>query len=427
MLIRDFLEQKLAFQPPANPVPPSAGVPVSGKVYDLEELTCAIDAVLDGWWTADRYAHEFEKLLCRFVGVRHAVLTNSGSSANLLALTALTSPKLSGRALRPGDEVITCATSFPTTVNPILQNSLKPVLVDVELGTYNADTSQIESAITPKTRAIMLAHTLGNPFDVDIILDVAKRYDLFVIEDTCDALGAEWEGRKVGTFGDLATLSFYPAHHVTTAEGGAVLTSRVALKPIVESFRDWGRDCWCEPGKDNTCGKRFDWKLGELPFGYDHKYVYSHIGYNLKMTDIQAAIGVAQMRKLPRFVEQRRRNFSQMYERLKAVEERLILPRWSPKANPSWFGFPVTLRDGSADQRRDILQRLEAKGVKTRLLFGGNLIRQPAYHEVPVSVVGDLGNADIVMNRTFWLGVYPGLGVDAIDFAADAVLACLDS
>lgn len=419
--IRDFLQEELQVKIPATPVDPNTGVPVSGKVYGVEELVMGMEALLDGWWTSGAYSATFARQLARFVGVRHAILTNSGSSANLLALSALTAQELGDRRLQPGDEVITTATSFPTTVNPMVQNQLIPVFLDVNLGTYNMTTDLLEEAIGPRTRAIMIAHTLGNPFDVDRVMDVARRHHLWVIEDACDALGATWRGQPVGSFGDLATGSFYPAHHITTAEGGAIYTRQPQLKTLLESFRDWGRDCWCDTGCDNTCGKRFQWQLGDLPAGYDHKYTYSHIGYNLKMTDIQAAIGIAQLARLPGFIAKRQENFSVLYERLSDLHDQLILPAHAPEATPSWFGFPLTLRHGVTPPRHVVIAQLEAAGVRTRLLFGGNLLRQPAFRDVPHRVVGSLSHANYVTEQTFWLGVYPGLGSDSMHFMADAL------
>jgi CDP-6-deoxy-D-xylo-4-hexulose-3-dehydrase len=344
------------------------------------------------------------------------MLVNSGSSANLAALSCLTSPKLGERQLRPGDEVITLATGFPTTVNPIVQNQLVPVFVDVDLATYNLDVTQLEAAYTERTRAIMVAHTLGNPFDLDAVTSFAKRRNLWLIEDCCDAVGATYKGKTVGTFGDLATVSFYPAHHITMGEGGCVLTDNTILKTLVESFRDWGRDCWCAPGKEDTCGKRFGWKIGDLPEGYDHKYIYTHIGYNLKLTDMQAAVGVAQLQKLPAFIAARRQNFANLYEGLKDLEEFFVLPKATEGSEPSWFGFPLAVRKGAPFTRREVTQHLEARRISTRLLFGGNLVRQPAYLNVPHRTVGKLPNADSVMENVFWIGVYPGLGRQAIEF-----------
>jgi CDP-6-deoxy-D-xylo-4-hexulose-3-dehydrase len=403
---------------PAESLPGESVVPVSGKVFDASELQALVDASLDFWLTTGRYAAEFEREFARWIGIRHAILVNSGSSANLLALTTLTAEELGERRLRPGDEVITAAAGFPTTVGPIIQNRLVPVFVDSTLPTYNADPDAIEAAVGPKTRAIMIAHTLGNPFDLDRIQSIAERHGLWLIEDTCDAVGSTWQGRNVGTFGDLATVSFYPAHHMTMGEGGAVLTKSPKLKKIVESFRDWGRDCWCEPGKDNTCGKRFDWQLGALPHGYDHKYTYSRIGYNLKLTDMQAAVGVAQLRKLDGFIARRRENFAYLRTALEPLEDMLILPEPTPGSDPSWFGFPITVRPVSGLSRNELTAHLEAAGIKTRLLFAGNLTRQPAFLGVESRTVGDLAVADQIMNGTFWVGVYPGLDHPKLEYVA---------
>ena len=396
-------------------------VPVSGRVYDGDEIATLVDASLEFWLTTGRFAAQFERELARWVGVRHALLCNSGSSANLLAVSTLTSPKLEERALRPGDEVLTVAAGFPTTVNPIVQNRLVPVFVDVELGTYNANVERLEAAIGPKTRAIVLAHTLGNPFDLDAVTALARKHDLWLVEDCCDALGSRWGDRCVGTFGDLATVSFYPAHHITMGEGGCVLTRSPKLKTLVESFRDWGRDCWCEPGKSDTCGKRFAWQLGELPCGYDHKYTYSHIGYNLKLTDLQAAVGVAQLQKLPTFADARRRNWRRLRDGLAGCEEFLVLPRATPGSDPSWFGFAITVRPDAPFDRMALVRHLEQNQIATRLLFGGNLTRQPAYAGVEFRVVGDLAVSDLVTDGTFWIGVYPGLSDAAIDYMADVI------
>lgn len=400
-------------------IPGETRVLYSGRVFDANELVHLVDAALDFWLTTGRYAAQFEREFARFLGVRHAILCNSGSSANLLALSALTSPKLGERRLQPGDEVITVAAGFPTTVNPIIQNNLVPVFLDIELGTYNVDVRYLEEAISPRTRAIFLAHTLGNPFNLDAVLDVAKRHDLWLIEDNCDALGSTYKGKLTGTFGDLATVSFYPAHHITMGEGGCVLTNSSKLKVLVRSFRDWGRDCWCDPGKENTCGKRFEWQLGDLPYGYDHKYIYSHIGYNLKLTDMQAAVGVAQLKKLPRFIETRKRNWQLLYEGLRSLEELLILPQPTPGSDPSWFGFAITVRTEAPFTRNELVRYLESHKIATRLLFGGNLTCQPAYHAVPYRVVSDLTNTDMVMNQTFWIGVYPGLTEEMLLFVID--------
>jgi CDP-6-deoxy-D-xylo-4-hexulose-3-dehydrase len=390
-------------------VPGESPVPVSGRTYDADELTHLVDASLDFWLTTGRYAEQFEREFAKYLGVRYAMLCNSGSSANLLALTALTSPALGERRLVPGDEVITVAAGFPTTVNPILQNNLVPVFLDIELRTYDVTVSQIEEAVSPRTRAIMMAHTLGNPFNVDAVRGVARRHQLWLIEDNCDALGSTYKGQLTGTFGDLATVSFYPAHHITMGEGGCVVTNRPKLKTLVESFRDWGRDCWCAPGHENTCGKRFDWELGQLPQGYDHKYIYSHIGYNLKLTDMQAAVGVAQLKKLPQFIDMRKRNWQLLYDGLKSYEDFLILPQATEGADPSWFGFVITVRPDAPFARNELVRYLEGHKVATRLLFAGNLTRQPAYQNVAYRVVGNLENTDLVMNQTFWIGVYPRL------------------
>jgi len=407
------------FLPGETPVPPS------GKLLGAEELRNMVDAALDGWLTTGRYNTEFERRLARFLGVRSAITVNSGSSANLVAFSTLTSSKLGDRAIQPGDEVIAVAAGFPTTVNPILQCGAVPVFVDVQLPTYNIDPSRIEAAITPRTRAIMLAHTLGNPFDLDAVMEIVRRHDLWLIEDCCDALGSTWRGRKVGTFGHLATLSFYPAHHITMGEGGAVFTEEPRLKRIAESFRDWGRDCWCDPGKDNTCGKRFDWKLGDLPDGYDHKYTYSHIGYNLKITDMQAACGLAQLDRADDFIARRRRNFGFLHARLADCQDQLILPEATPGADPSWFGFPITLRVGVRISRLEMQRGLDAAKVGTRLLFAGNLVRQPSMKGRNFRVSGSLEVTDQIMERTFWIGVQPALGEAALAHAADSIRSLL--
>ncbi len=412
-------EYHAAAFPEKDFLPGETTLPVSGKVFDADEMQHLVEASLDFWLTTGRFAAQFEREFARWMGVRNAVLVNSGSSANLLALATLTADELGDRALRPGDEVITAAAGFPTTVNPIVQNGLVPVFVDSDIPTYNADSDAIEAAVGPKTRAIMIAHTLGNPFDLDRVKAIADRHGLWLVEDTCDAVGSTWHGRRVGTFGDVATVSFYPAHHMTMGEGGAVLTSSPPLKKIVESFRDWGRDCWCEPGEDDTCGKRFGWQLGTLPFGYDHKYSYSRIGYNLKLTDMQAAIGVAQLKKLDDFVARRRANFAYLHAALEPLSDVLILPEPTPGSDPSWFGFPITVRSDAGVTRDEITVRLEARGIRTRLLFGGNLTRQPAYTDVPFRVVGDLVNADVIMNDTFWVGIFPGLDQTMLGYLAD--------
>jgi len=406
-------------------VPGQTPVPPSGKLLGAEEIQGMVEAALDGWLTTGRFNAEFESRLAAFIGVKHLITVNSGSSANLVAFSTLTSPRLGERAIRPGDEVIGVAAGFPTTVNPILQFGAVPVFVDVELGTYNIDASRIEAAIGSRTKAIMLAHTLGNPFNLEAVSALCKKYGLWLVEDCCDALGATYQGRMVGTFGDIGTLSFYPAHHITMGEGGAVFTNNAELKAIAESFRDWGRDCYCAPGKDNTCGKRFCQKLGELPEGYDHKYTYSHLGYNLKITDMQAACGLAQLGKAAQFVEQRKRNFAYLCERLRGCEELLILPRATEHADPSWFGFPLTLRDGAPASRVDLLTYLDQNRVGTRLLFAGNLVRQPYMAGRQYRVSGTLENTDRVMNNTFWIGVQPALTPDMLDFAAARIRAYL--
>ena len=402
-------------------VPGQSPVPVSGKVFDHTELQSLVDSSLDFWLTTGRFAEAFEREFAKVMGVRHALLCNSGSSANLLALSALTSSRLNDRALREGDEVLTVAAGFPTTVNPIYQNRLTPVFVDVNLGTYDAPIERLAEAIGPRTRAIMMAHTLGNPFNLAGVMQLAKQHNLFVIEDTCDAVGAMYDGKPAGSFGDLATTSFYPAHHITMGEGGSVLTQSGALKKILESFRDWGRDCWCPPGADNTCGRRFDWQLGDLPYGYDHKYVYSHIGYNLKLTDMQAAVGVAQLPKLPHFIAARRANFARLYEGLKPLEDRFILPEATPGSEPSWFGFALTIRPGVKIDRLALTQHLESRRIGTRLLFGGNLMKQPAYKDLPRRVVDSLDNADVITTNTFWIGVHPGLDDARIDYLIKSI------
>ena len=378
-----------------------------------------VESGLDFWLTTGRFNREFEKTLARFLTTQHVLTCNSGSSANLLALTALTSHLLKDKALKAGDEVITCATGFPTTINPILINNLVPVFLDVDIPSYNMDVTKLEEAITPKTKAIMVAHTLGNPFDLEKIKAIADKYNLFLVEDTCDALGAEYNGQKVGTFGDIGTLSFYPAHHITMGEGGAVFTNRSVLKRALESIRDWGRDCYCEPGKDNTCNKRFCWQLGELPAGYDHKYTYSHVGYNLKITDMQASVGLSQLKHLPKFIEKRQENFDILFNGLKEFEEFFILPKVSPKAKPSWFGFPITIRPNAPFTRNKLVEFLDENKIGTRLLFGGNLLKQPYMKNQHYKIIGDLTNSNIVVNNTFWIGVYPGLGAEELNYVLE--------
>ena len=400
-------------------------IPVTGKVFGEEELSAAVNASLDFWLTSGPYAEKFESRFAKTVGMRHAFMVNSGSSANLLALSALTSPKLGSRALNPGDEVITVAAGFPTTVTPILQNRLIPVYVDIDLVTYVANEAALEAAISPKTRAIMMAHTLGNPFNLDLVAKLAAKHNLWVIEDSCDGLGGTYKGKALGSFGDFSTFSFYPAHHITTGEGGAVLVKKVAHKTIIESFRDWGRDCWCPPGCDNTCLKRYEWTLGGLPEGYDHKYTYSHLGYNLKSGDIQAAIGLAQLDRLDSFIELRRRNWAYLKAGLKGLEEFLILPEASVDSDPSWFGFALNVKEGGPKTRNQLVQELNEAKIATRLLFGGNLLRQPAFKGTPHRVVGELTNTDIVMNDTFWIGVWPGLTVPMLDYVVETLYKTL--
>lgn len=402
-------------------IPGVTPIPVTGKTFGYEEIQYLVDSSLDFWLTTGRYAEEFEKKIASKVGVRHALFCNSGSSANLLAFTALMSPLLKERAIKPGDEVITVAAGFPTTVNPIIQNGCVPVFLDVELGTYDIDVTMLEESLSSKTRAVFIAHTLGNPFNLDVIKDFCNKHKLWLIEDMCDAFGATYNGKNVGTFGDIATLSFYPAHHITTGEGGAILTNRPLLKKIIESYRDWGRDCWCAPGKDNTCRKRFQHQLGDLPFGFDHKFTYSHIGYNLKATDMQAAIGLKQLDRLDDFVTKRRRNWALLSLLLKN-EEWLILPKATENSEPSWFGFAICIKPESAVLTRDVVVALNKKGIGTRQLFAGNLMRQPAYQGVRARVVGNLKNTDLVMTNTFWVGVWPGLSVPMIEYVASAII-----
>ncbi len=407
-----------------SPAPFQAGispVPVSGKVCDSDDMRTLVDSALDFWLTTGRFNDAFEAKLRGFLGLRHALTTNSGSSANLLALSSLTSPTLKGKALKPGDEVITVATGFPTTVNPSLQYGLVPVFVDVEIPTYNIMADRIEAAVSDRTRAIMLAHTLGNPFDLAEVMRVAKKYKLWVVEDCCDALGATYGGKLVGTFGDIGTLSFYPAHHITMGEGGAVFTDKIFLRRIIESMRDWGRDCWCAPGKDNTCEMRFTRQMGDLPYGYDHKYTYGHVGYNLKITDMQAAIGLSQIEKVDGFIAARRRNFALLTEGLTPLEDVFILPKATPNSDPSWFGFPITVRDKAGFTRDEVVQFLNANKIATRFLFGGNLLRQPYMKDQKYRVMGDLTNADIVTERTFWIGLFPGLSPGHIAYMVETL------
>jgi CDP-6-deoxy-D-xylo-4-hexulose-3-dehydrase len=412
-LVQQYADQQLA---PKAFVPGQSVVPVSGKVIGAKELQLMVEASLDGWLTTGRFNTAFEERLARYLGVKYLITVNSGSSANLVAFSALTSPRLGERAIKPGDEVIGVAAGFPTTVNPILQFGAVPVFVDIDLATHNIDPALIEAAIGPKTKAIMLAHSLGNPFNLDVVTALCKKHNLWLVEDCCDALGSTYDGRMVGTFGDIGTLSFYPAHHITMGEGGAVFTNNAELKLIAESFRDWGRDCYCPPGKDNTCNKRFCWQLGELPEGYDHKYTYSHLGYNLKISDMQAACALAQMDRVEEFVEARKRNFDYLKERLKSCADFLELPEATPKSDPSWFGFLALLKPESGVKRVDLLSYLDQNKIGTRLLFAGNLARQPYMIGRNFRVSGSLANTDVVMNQAFWLGVYPGLTTEHLDF-----------
>lgn len=423
-LVRQYGELAHA---PKTFVPGQSTVPVSGKVIGTRELQLMVEASLDGWLTTGRFNAMFEEKLARFLGVKHLITVNSGSSANLVAFSTLTSPKLGDRAIKPGDEVIGVAAGFPTTVNPILQFGAVPVFVDVDLATHNIDASKIEAAISPKTKAIMLAHSLGNPFNLEIVTGLCKKYNLWLVEDCCDALGATYNGQLVGTFGDIATLSFYPAHHITMGEGGAVFTNDSELKKIAESFRDWGRDCYCPPGKDNTCNNRFCWTKkqlgGDLPDGYDHKYTYSHLGYNLKITDMQAACALAQLDRLEEFIATRRANFAYLKARLASVEEYLHLPEATPNSEPSWFGFPLILKESAGVQRGVLIDYLEQNKIGTRLLFAGNLTKQPYMAGRNFRVSGELTNTDVVMNQTFWLGTFPGLGKEQLDYIADKLEA----
>ena len=407
---------------PAKPfVAGETAVPVAGRVFDAAEMESLVDSALDFWLTTGRFAEQFEREFAKFIGVRTSTLVNSGSSANLLAVSALTSERLGERRLRPGDEVITVAAGFPTTVNPIIQAGLVPVFIDIQLGTYNVDPAQLEAAFSDKTRAVMIAHTLGNPFDLDAVTAFVKKHNLWLVEDCCDAVGSTYRNQRVGSFGDLATTSFYPAHHITMGEGGAVLAEKPLLKTLLESFRDWGRDCWCAPGDANTCGKRFDWQLGDLPHGYDHKYTYSHIGYNLKATDLQAAVGVAQLKKLPGFIEARKQNFAYLKSGLADITETFALPEATPNSDPAWFGFPVLLRTDAPFGREELIRYLDDRKIATRLLFGGNLTRQPAYKDVRYRKVGTLENSDVVMNQLFWIGVFPGLTRPMLDYMIEVL------
>jgi CDP-4-dehydro-6-deoxyglucose reductase, E1 len=417
-LVAEYYE---AAFPKGDFVPGQTSVPYAGRVFDEQEIRNLVDASLDFWLTAGRFAEQFERSFSRWFGLRECALVNSGSSANLVAVSALTSPRLGERRLQRGDEVITVAAGFPTTLNPILQNGLVPVFVDIKLPTYNIDGTQLEAALSQRTRALVLAHTLGNPFDLDTVVRFARKHNLWLVEDCCDAVGSTYAGQKVGTYGDLATVSFYPAHHITMGEGGAVLTNLPLLDTLVKSFRDWGRDCWCEPGRDNTCGKRFQWQLGSLPCGYDHKFTYSHIGYNLKLTDMQAAVGMAQLEKLDSFIAARRRNFALLHEGLRSLEEFFILPEATLGAEPAWFGFPIAIRPGAPFSRNQVTQHLEQAKIATRLLFGGNLVRQPAYRDAHYRTIGELHNTDFAMDQAFWIGVYPGLTREMIVYLLERI------
>ncbi len=417
-LVRDFSEIKFKKN---KFIPGETAIPASGKVIDNFEIENLVNASLDGWLTTGRFNKEFQESLAKFLNVKSLITVNSGSSANMIAFSSLTSKLHKERAINPGDEVITVAAGFPTTVNPIIQNGAVPVFVDVKLSTYNIDENLIESAITKNTKAIMLAHTLGNPFNLKVIKDICKKNNLWLVEDNCDALGSKFEGQLTGTFGDVATLSFYPAHHITMGEGGAVFTNNFRLKRIAESFRDWGRDCYCEPGVENTCKKRFDWKLGELPSGYDHKYIYSHIGFNMKITDMQAACGLAQLDKLEKFIQKRKQNFEYLKKNLIELEDILILPEKENNSDPSWFGFPISIKNNSKVKRHDLLLGLNEKKIGTRLLFSGNLTKQPAYIGKKFKISGSLKNTDFVMRNTFWVGLYPGLGEEELSFVVKSI------
>jgi len=401
-------------------IPGKTDVLSSGRVIDRSEIKNLIHASLDGWLTSGRFNRDFQDNLAKYLKVKSLITVNSGSSANLIAFSSLTSPLHKERAIKPGDEVITVAAGFPTTVNPIFQNGAIPVFVDIKIPTYNIDENLIENAISKKTKAIMIAHTLGNPFNLKKVSEICKKYNLWLIEDNCDALGSKYDGKFTGTFGDVATLSFYPAHHITMGEGGAVFTNNFRIKRVAESFRDWGRDCYCEPGFENTCKKRFNWKLGKLPFGYDHKYIYSHVGYNMKITDMQAACGLAQLNKLPKFIDKRKKNFNFLKKNLKDVDD-LILPEAEINSDPSWFGFPITLSENCKIDRKYMISQLNEKKIGTRLLFSGNLTKQPAYIKKNFKVSGNLQKTDIVMKNTFWVGVYPGLGEKELNFVAESI------
>ena len=425
--LKKLLVEKFSKNINKSIIPGESYIPVSGKVIDEEDVLWGIESMMDAWLTAGRFSIKLERELARYFGSRFSFLVNSGSSANLLAFYALTSPKLLDRAIKPGDEIITVAAGFPTTINPMIQFGCIPVFVDVDIPSYNIKVEDIEKVISPKTKAIMLAHALGNPFNLSVVMAIAKKYNLWVVEDDCDSLGATYEGKKTGTFGDLATLSFYPAHHITMGEGGAVLVNNASLKKITESFRDWGRDCWCPPGKDNTCGERYCQKLGDLPDGYDHKYTYSHIGFNLKVTDMQAAVGLSQLAKADHFVARRKENHAILSEMFKEFEEHFILPVATENSEPSWFGFMLTVREGSPVDRNKFVEYLEQNKIGTRLFFGGNLLKQPAYYNLNYRKIDDLKNTDTLMNNSFWLGVWPGLNQVHYDYIIDTVRKYISS
>jgi CDP-6-deoxy-D-xylo-4-hexulose-3-dehydrase len=413
--LEDVIKEKIS----KEIIPGKDYIPVTGKVIDSDDLLHGVDATLDGWLTTGRYAKQFESELAQYIGCKKSILVNSGSSANLTAFYSLTSPSLGKRAIQKGDEVITVAAGFPTTINPLIQFGCVPVFVDIDIPTYNINVNEIEAAISPKTKAIMIAHALGNPFNLKVVKEIAEKYKLWLIEDDCDSLGATYEGKKTGSFGDLATLSFYPAHHITMGEGGAVLINNRRLQMPALSFRDWGRDCYCETGCDNTCNKRFDWKLGDLPEGYDHKYIYSHIGFNLKVTDMQAAIGLSQLSKVDQFVAKRRENHKILYDLMKPLEEFFILPEKTPNSDPSWFGFMLTVRDPKRIDRNKLVRYLEEQKIGTRLFFGGNMIKQPAYKNIEKRIVGSLENSDKAMNDSFWIGVWPGLSKIHLNYISE--------
>ena len=425
--LKQLLVHKFAKNINKEIIPGENYIAVSGKVIDEDDVLWGIESMMDAWLTAGRFSNKLERELARYFGSRFSLLVNSGSSANLVAFYALTSPKLKERAIKPGDEIITVAAGFPTTINPMIQFGCIPVFVDVDIPSYNIIAEDIEKAITPKTKAIMLAHALGNPFNLNVVMAIAKKYNLWVVEDDCDSLGATYDGKKTGTFGDLATLSFYPAHHITMGEGGAVLVNNASLKKITESFRDWGRDCWCPPGKDNTCGERYCQKLGDLPEGYDHKYTYSHIGFNLKVTDMQAAVGLSQLTKADHFVARRKENHAILSEMFKEFEEHFILPVATENSEPSWFGFMLTVREGSPIDRNKFVEYLEQNKIGTRLFFGGNLLKQPAYHNLNYRKIDDLKNTDLLMNNSFWLGVWPGLNQIHYDYIINTVRKYISS